>query len=180
MGLVLQYKFSVLLPGISKKIKGCNSSLGPDKWNLGWLAGWLTPDFSQNNLNLHVVQTKEKMLQTVIMTLAMVQQVEECKYAPCGLICSQIVHYWGLKTPSRAWDQSEAAILKWSRVCLHGSSSFFMGHRWCHLQDGRDGPKLCSYIPGEVLVRCTMSGQLHVLAALEMISYDRDMKPVMV
>lgn len=41
MGLVLQYKFNGILPRVSKKIKGCYASLGPDKWDLGWLTGWL-------------------------------------------------------------------------------------------------------------------------------------------
>jgi len=39
MGLVLQYKFSAILPRVSKKIESCYTSLGAEKWDLGWLAG---------------------------------------------------------------------------------------------------------------------------------------------
>lgn len=86
MGLVLQYKFSAMLPGVSKKIKGCNASLGPDKWHLGWLAS----DFSQYNLDLHVVQTKTgNTTAESYHDSWVIVQVEECKYTPCCLVCSQ-------------------------------------------------------------------------------------------
>lgn len=38
MGFILQYKLDSVLPTVSKKIKGWYATLGPDKWDLGWLA----------------------------------------------------------------------------------------------------------------------------------------------